>query len=122
MNWLFVFLGGGLGSLARYGLALALPAADFSRGELPWFTLITNFLACLLLGVLLGYVSRDLLSRPGQLLLVTGFCGGFSTFSTFAAEAWLLGEEGYPAAALLYVCLSLLLGVGAIFGALTLVR
>ncbi|MEO0732384.1 MAG: CrcB family protein [Bacteroidota bacterium] len=122
MNWLFVFLGGGLGSLARYGLALALPSANFAKGELPWFTLITNFLACLFLGGLLAYVSKDWLSRPGQLLLITGFCGGFSTFSTFAAEAWLLGEEGHLGMAALYVALSLLLGVGAIFGALTLVR
>ncbi|MEM1358447.1 MAG: CrcB family protein, partial [Bacteroidota bacterium] len=106
MNYLLVFVGGGLGSLARYGLARLLPSPELSAGQMPWPTLLANFLACLLLGGLLGYVSREALGRPYQLLLMTGFCGGFSTFSTFAAEAWLLGEEGFSGAALTYVGLS----------------
>ena len=117
-----VFVGGGLGSLARYGLARLLPAPELAAGEMPWPTLLANFLACLLLGCLLGYVSREALSRPLQLLLMTGFCGGFSTFSTFAGEAWLLGEEGFGGIAFAYVGLSLLLGIGALWLALLFTR
>lgn len=122
MNYLLVFVGGGLGSLARYGLARLLPPPDLTAGQMPWATLLANFLACVLLGSLLGYVGREVLSRPLQLLLMTGFCGGFSTFSTFAAEAWLLGEEGFGGVALAYVGLSLLLGIGALWLALLLTR
>lgn len=122
MSWLYVFLGGGLGSLARYGVARLLPTPDLTSGEMPWATLIANFLACITLGVLLGAVTKEAVAKPMQLLLMTGFCGGFSTFSTFAAEAWLLGEEGFAGVALGYVCLSLCLGVGALWFALILTR
>ncbi len=114
MNWLLVFVGGGLGSLARYGLARWLPAADFAQGKWPWYTLVANLLACTVLGLLLALVAREWLSKPLQLLLMTGFCGGFSTFSTFVAEAWLLAEEGFFLAAAGYVFLSLVVGTVAL--------
>lgn len=122
MSWLLVFLGGGLGSLARYGLVRVMPPAELADGEIPWFTLVANILACIVLGVGLGLLSKDQLSKPLQLLLLTGFCGGFSTFSTFAAELLLLGEEGHLGTALIYVTLSLLGGVAALWLALLVAR
>lgn len=122
MAWLLVFFGGGLGSLARYGIARLLPPAELAEGHLPWFTLLANVLACILLGVGIGLLSKDQLSRPLQLLLLTGFCGGFSTFSTFALELVVLGEEGHAGAAIWYLLLSLVGGMGALWVALWVVR
>ncbi|SER45306.1 fluoride efflux transporter CrcB [Neolewinella agarilytica] len=122
MSWLLVFAGGGLGSLARYGIARVMPPAELAEGEIPWFTLVANILACIVLGVGIGLLSKDQLSKPLQLLLLTGFCGGFSTFSTFAAELLLMGEEGHWGPALIYVALSLLGGVGALWLALLIAR
>ncbi|THH39853.1 fluoride efflux transporter CrcB [Neolewinella litorea] len=111
MNALLVFLGGGLGALCRYGLARLLPPAALTEGQFPWATFLANLLACIILGVALGLMTRDQLSRSGQLLLVTGFCGGFSTFSTFAAELTELLQGGHAGVALLYLGGSLLLGI-----------
>lgn len=122
MAWLWVFLGGGLGSLARYGLARLIPPAELADGDFPWATLLANLLACIVLGIGLGLASKELLSRPLQVFLLTGFCGGFSTFSTFAAELLLLGEEGHTWILLLYLLASLVLGVLALWLALMITR
>ncbi|MEO6759375.1 MAG: CrcB family protein [Saprospiraceae bacterium] len=107
-----VFLGGGAGSVCRYGLALL---AQPWQPRFPWATLAANGLACLTLGWLLGWHSGGLLSDQRRLLLATGFCGGFSTFSTFTAESWQLFQEGQTAAALTNVGLSLVLTFGCLF-------
>ncbi|MEM6771180.1 MAG: fluoride efflux transporter CrcB [Bacteroidota bacterium] len=122
MSWLFVFLGGGLGSLARYGTAQLFPPVELSEGDFPWATLAANILACIVLGVGLALLSKNALSKPLQLFLLTGFCGGFSTFSTYAAEILLLGEEGNSGAALAYLALSIIGGIGALWLALVMVR
>lgn len=116
MNALWVFVGGGLGALARHGIAVILPNPTFSSGQLPWATLLANFLACLVLGYGLALILRGQLGRGGELLLLTGFCGGFSTFSTFAYELLQLYQNGHAVAAVLYLLLSLLTGVGALVG------
>lgn len=122
MNWLLVFVGSGLGGITRYGLARLLPPVALERGELPWATLLANVLACIVLGIGIGLASKDSLSRPLQLLLLTGFCGGFSTFSTFALELVVLGEEGHGGVALLYLLLSLVGGGIALYLALLVSR
>lgn len=101
-----VFIGGGLGSLARYGLSKLLNPwlAHFPLG-----TFSANVIACLLVGLIGGALS----SRPGQhewlrLTLVTGFCGGFSTFSTFSMESMDLLQGDRLVAGILYVGVSLL--------------
>jgi CrcB protein len=110
LNWLAVFLGGGLGSLCRYGISQYINSSAF-----PWATLIANGLACLVLGLAIGYSSRLGWAAPWKLLAATGFCGGFSTFSTFAKEAFDLAEQGIPWFALAYVLLSLLVGLLALY-------
>lgn len=103
---LVVAAGGALGSLARYGLAVAMPQG---RGELPRSTLLVNVLGCLLLGVLVAAWPHSRWLRP---FLGTGVLGGFTTFSTFAIEADRLLVRA-PWVAVSYVALSLALGLGA---------
>ncbi len=109
MSWLLVFLGGGLGSLARYGLSLWLgaPGQGF-----PLATFLANVLACLVLGLVWsGFAAKGLDWESARLLMVVGFCGGFSTFSTFSLETLRLIQYGEWGMALLYVLGSLLAGL-----------
>lgn len=103
---LVVALGGVLGSLARYGVGLAMPHGE---SALPVATLLVNVVGCLLLGLLVGAQPDDRWLRP---FLGTGVLGGFTTFSAFALETDRLLDRA-PAVALLYVALSLGLGLGA---------
>ena len=108
MNWLLVFLGGGAGACCRFGLARLLPP---SADGFPWATYLANLLACIVLGLCLGAIIREQLPRGAQLLLITGFCGGFSTFSTFAAELAEQLQTGQPVMAALYLLGSVVMGV-----------
>lgn len=90
MNILWVFLGGGLGSILRYGINNLVGSSH----NFPLATLIANFLASLVLGILFGISGNDLLSDRQKLIFMTGFCGGFSTFSTFSLENYNLLDSG----------------------------
>lgn len=105
-NFLLVFIGGGLGSVVRYGIGWAVAATGSSR--LPLATFLANIFACLLLGFLTMRLSEGNLSDASRLLLATGFCGGFSTFSTFTAETWQLWQAGEWFLAVFHTVLSLL--------------
>lgn len=104
-NVFAVFIGGGLGSLCRYGLGSALPMEVF-----PWGTLVANALACAVLGAVLGTNEEQAWAVEWRLLLGTGFCGGFSTFSTFVSEAERLPRSMGEIWAVGYVALSLVSG------------
>lgn len=82
-NYLYVFIGGGLGSVCRFGIGHAM---SFWRPSFPWATLLANVLACLVLGLLVGLSVKGKLGGPASVLLMAGFCGGFSTFSTFTND------------------------------------
>lgn len=109
---ILVFLGGGLGSLCRYFIAIILPFNTFPKG-----TLTANVLSCLVLGVLIGFYSKEIINEHQRLFFMTGFCGGFSTFSTFSGELLQLYQSGHPLIALSYGLISIATGVIAlIFG------
>lgn len=109
MNFLLVALGGGLGSVGRYGLSL-LP----SVGAFPLWTLLTNLAGAVLIGFVAG--AAQPLGQRWTLFWKTGFCGGFTTFSTFSLEGYQLFQSGRYLLAGSYLVLSLglcLLGVWA---------
>ena len=110
LNSGLVFLGGGLGSVCRYALGEWLNVQFF-----PYNTLISNVLACFVLGVLLGIQQREGMSQTYVLLVGTGFCGGFSTFSTFSKELLIWLQQGQWLWAMGYLCLSVVLGIGAVY-------
>jgi len=116
-NLLCVFIGGGIGSCLRYSFSLFIPVKE---GSFPIPTLMANLLSCLIIGLLIGCFSRILISDNQKLLLVTGFCGGFSTFSTFGAEIQELLRLGNYTIVISYVLISVLLGVALVFLGLTL--
>jgi CrcB protein len=102
----WVALGSSLGALARWGVAEVTAGA---AGGWPWATLAANVAGSLLIGILAGMVARHrgpLLGLPAQLLLMTGFCGGFTTFSAFSLETLWLVQAGQAGLAIAYVACS----------------
>lgn len=112
LNFVYVFLGGGLGSLCRYGIARWMTN---HRLDFPLATFTANVLACLVLGYLVSLKANNNVAAHWQLVFMTGFCGGFSTFSTFTAETFVLFEEGMSIMGLLYVAASLLVCLGSLY-------
>jgi fluoride exporter len=113
-NLLLVGGGGFLGSVARYFLSgWATQASHASR--FPLGTLLVNVTGCLLIGLVAGLAEHaHLLSAPTRLFLLTGFLGGFTTYSAFAYETYFLGREHLMSAALANVALQIVLGLGAV--------
>lgn len=114
-QFLFVGIGGALGSMLRY--ATSLLTARYYANVFPLATFITNVLGCLLIGILMGYFSKSS-NQNLQFLLITGFCGGYTTFSTFAAENISLWQSQsyftlilYSLASVVLGCLSVALGL-----------
>jgi CrcB protein len=85
VNYVLVFIGGGVGSVVRY--LFSVVSGKLLRNEFAWGTLAVNLLGCLLIGILAGRFDRALLGRPMRVFLVTGFLGGFTTFSAFSYES-----------------------------------
>ena len=103
-----VFLGGGTGSLLRYGLAQWLPAMLGER-PYPLAILAANVLASAILGAVAGAFAGKLVGNDVRLLVGVGFCGGLSTFSSFSVDTLILFQQGRPGVALLNVGLNVVL-------------
>jgi CrcB protein len=115
LAYLAIAIGGTLGCWARYGMTILIQAI-YGR-EFPYATLSINALGSFLMGFLFIETLERLTIGPHfRIGLLTGFLGGFTTFSTFAMETLLLAEQGEAAKSALYVALSVGLGLLAAFG------
>lgn len=106
--WIWVFAGGGLGSLVRWQLS---NYNSTESNSFPWGTWSANLVACLVLGLLLGYHLKHPQQDQYKWLAMVGFCGGFSTFSTFSLELFQMLKLGHNNLALAYLASSMILGV-----------
>lgn len=106
---ILVALGGGLGSVIRFITNLII--SKNMPGKLHFATLTVNILGCLLIGFLIGYLNKQSESENLKLLLVTGFCGGFTTFSTFGLENYSFIQSGNLTTSLLYMAFSIIVGI-----------
>lgn len=112
-NLLLVFVGGGFGSVLRYLIGKYL---NNTENGIPYGTFLANILGSLLIGLILGYaLKNNTLSSNQTLLLATGFCGGFTTFSTFAYENHVFLKSGDFTSFAIYTIASFVLGFLAVF-------
>lgn len=113
-NILIVGMGGGVGSILRYLCQKWINEAY--QHNFPLATFLVNIFGCLLIGVFYALGEKgNILSPQTRLLLVTGFCGGFTTFSTFAFENMNLLRTGDSFYFLLYAVGSVVLGIAAVY-------
>lgn len=109
-NLLYVMIGSAIGGGCRFLVSKVV--TDNTASVFPWGTFAVNLVGCLLIGVLFGLADRGVsLSPQMKALLITGFCGGFTTFSTFAHENYLLLNDSRFWILFLYAVLSFALGL-----------
>ncbi|WP_299118974.1 fluoride efflux transporter CrcB [uncultured Winogradskyella sp.] len=117
---LLVFVGGGFGSVLRFIIGKWL---NSSENGIPYGTFAANIIGSLLIGIILGLAAKnETLSQSQTLLLATGFCGGFTTFSTFAYENHVFLKSGDFTSFALYTIASFVIGFLAVFLGLYLVK
>lgn len=120
LDCILVGLGGFVGTVCRYLIGLLPTKLD---GSFPIKTLLINLIGSFAIGLILAFAAKSKTLDPRVLLVLkVGVCGGFTTFSAFAYETAELMQRGALGLALLYVSLSVVLGLLAIFGAQLLVR
>ncbi|MDJ0580848.1 fluoride efflux transporter CrcB [Crocosphaera sp.] len=120
MQFLLVFLGGGLGSCCRYLISKIIN--EQIETIFPWGTLTVNLIGCLIIGIIIGLIEKFPIHPYWILFLVTGFCGGFTTFSSFSLENNLLLRDQKHTLLLVYTMFSLLWGFAATFLGLILIK
>lgn len=121
-SFLLIGIGGALGAMLRHGVnvsTMRVLGAGF-----PYGTIIVNIAGSFLMGLLIAWLARRMggSSNELRLFLATGFLGGFTTFSAFSLDAVVLYERGDIAQAGLYIAISVIVSIGALFAGLLLMR
>ena len=115
LSFVWVALGGAIGSVLRYGVNLAAPR--LLGNHFPWATLTVNVVGSFLMGLLAAFLTEKLVDQPDlRLFLTTGVLGGFTTFSAFSLDVFGLMQRGENSLALAYLLLSVALSIFAVFG------
>ncbi|MFL5762521.1 MAG: fluoride efflux transporter CrcB [Bacteroidia bacterium] len=112
-NIAFVFIGGGIGSLFRYGIAELF--RNNWKSNFPVATLCSNVLSCIILALTVGYFAKADLNPGIKTFILVGICGGFSTFSTFSFETVELMRSGNLAVAISNVLISVIVCLALIW-------
>ncbi len=121
MLYVLVFIGGGIGSMMRHAVNVAM--ARWFGLNFPFGTLAVNVTGSIVMGLLAGYFAfKGAPTQHWRLFLMTGILGGYTTFSAFSLDAILLYERGQLALAGLYVGVSVVVSIAGLFGGLVLVR
>ena len=119
MKFLLVFIGGGLGAMARYFVTTNLAG---KLGSFPLGTFAANILGSFFMGLVVGIIAGRASLENFRLLAAVGFLGGFTTFSTFSAETLNLLQGGQIILAAANILLSVAAGLAACFAGLTLCK
>lgn len=115
---LLVGVGGGIGSILRYLTSYC--TAKYYVGAFPLGTFLVNLLGCFLIGILAAIIGHHITANDNlKLLLITGFCGGYTTFSAFAIENFNLINQNQLLIAVIYISLSIVLGILAVWLGIT---
>jgi fluoride exporter len=121
MQYLIIFVGSGIGGIARH--VTGLVTARFLGDSFPYGTLFINVIGSFVMGLLAGYFAfRGEASQNWRLFWTTGILSGFTTFSTFSLDTALLYERGKTTAAVAYVVASVVVGIAALFLGLAMMR
>ncbi|HOZ81422.1 MAG TPA: fluoride efflux transporter CrcB [Bacteroidia bacterium] len=117
---LTIGFGSFIGGMIRYMLSLFIQSKTVS--EFPVGTLLVNIIGCFLIGVVYSFAEQGKMAVEWRLFIATGILGGFTTFSAFSMESFMMLRNGYYGMMTVYVFLSLAIGISATIGGFLLVR
>jgi len=118
---ILIGIGGGLGSILRYLTGFVF--FKFYSSTFPLATFSINLIGCFIIGILIAFSSKQfILSEQLKFFLITGFCGGYTTFSAFSTENIQLFLKGEYLITALYIAASVFFGILAVFLGMVLVK
>lgn len=120
-SMLIAGVGGFVGTCGRF--LIRKWSSEIFHGPFPLGTFLVNVIGCFLIGIFFGLLEKTHVMTPGEnVLLITGFCGGFTTFSTFADDIWVLGNKGDWGMAAAYLAATVVIGILLVWAGRAIIR